>query len=105
MSGFVRSITPMRPNGGSVGGAHLGDRDDAGSGLRASDKISLSLLFLASGGITGLALGGNVLLALSVFGAIVAGGVVGWFLHSLAARGRPVRGGNACSGLPGERRA
>ena len=95
----VSPAAPVRPDGGP-GDSH----DDARPGLRAADRIGLLLLFLSSGAITGLALGGNILLAMAVFGAIICGGIVGWFLHSFLAESRTVRGGSACAGLSDERR-
>lgn len=55
-------------------------------GLRAFDVMSLWLMVFASGAVMGIALRGNILLAIGIFGTIAVGVLVGWMLHALFAR-------------------
>lgn len=59
------------------------------AGLGAFDVGFLGLTFFVSGAIVGIVFQGNVLVAIGIYGTIIVGGLVGWYLHVLFAGRAP----------------
>lgn len=59
------------------------------AGLGTFDVVFLGLTFFVSGAIMGIVFQGNVLLAIGIYGTIIVGGLVGWYLHVLFAGRAP----------------